>query len=118
MNEANQSLIIRDTHKACSSLYADDQTAAMLNQSCIEAFKTIGHPEFSSKEDETYAALEEKLIELIAEKGNVVKSLTETTDKLLVVTGAVIEGAVEQAVREELSLKSCAEFGYKYVYLD
>jgi len=124
MHEENQSLIIRDTHKACSSLYADDQTAAMLNQSCIEAFKTMGHPEFSSKEDETYAALEEKLIELIAVKGNVVKNLTETTDKLLVVTGAVIEDAehalerILNDARERLSLKSCAEFGYKYVYLD
>jgi hypothetical protein len=118
MNEANQSLIIRDTHKACSSLYADDQTAAMLNQSCIEAFKTIGHPEFSSKEDETYAALEDKLIELMAAKLKVVKSLTETTGKLLVVSGAVMEGGREQAITEELALKSCAEFGYKYVYLD
>ena len=118
MNEANQSLIIRDTHKACSSLYADDQAAAMLNQSCIEAFETIGHPEFSSKEDETYAALEDKLIELMATKGNVVKSLTETIGKLLVVSGAVMEGGIKQALTEELALKSCAEFGYKYVYLD
>jgi hypothetical protein len=84
----------------------------------------MGHPEFSSKEDETYAALEEKLIELIAVKGNVVKNLTETTDKLLVVTGAVIEDAehalerILNDARERLSLKSCAEFGYKYVYLD
>jgi hypothetical protein len=54
----------------------------------------------------------------------VVKNLTETTDKLLVVTGAVIEDAehalerILNDARERLSLKSCAEFGYKYVYLD
>ena len=118
MNEANQSLIIRDTHKACSSLYADDQTAAMLNGSCIEVFQIIGHPDFSSKEDETYAALQERLIELIAAKGNVVKSLTETTGKLLVVSGRVMEGGIEQVVKEKLALKSCAEFGYEGIYLD
>jgi cell division protein FtsB len=42
--DTNNFLILQDTHKSCSILYGDNKSAAMLNQSCIDAFKSMGHP--------------------------------------------------------------------------
>ena len=48
----NKSLILDDTHKACTELYSSDKSAAMLNQTCIDAFKLMGHPNLVFSETE------------------------------------------------------------------
>lgn len=114
VNQANQSLITLDTYKSCSSLYETDQNAAMLNQSCIEAFQRIGHPKLELKESVEKSALSNELNELTKLKDQLSDNLLSKSIKILENNGSVITGGIKQAVEA----KSCAEFGYENVYLD
>ena len=91
LDETNRSLILRDTHKACSSLYSDNQTAAMLNQSCIDAFESMGHPNLILAESEQKSVYSSDLIGLRSLEINVQTELLETKVKLLEVDGVVTE---------------------------
>ena len=118
VNQANRSLILQDTHKACSSLYEKDQTTTMLNQSCIEAFQILGHPKLLLAETDTKSALSNELSDLTELKEQLEVNLVTTDIKLLEANGTVMPGGIEQAVKVEMEANSCAEFGYEGVYLD
>ncbi len=54
----------------------------------------------------------------ISLEANLQAELIKTKVKLLEVDGVVTEQAFNQQLADDLEAKSCAEFGYKGVYLD
>ena len=40
----NLMLILEETHSSCSNLYLKNKEAAIINPTCVEAFKKLGHP--------------------------------------------------------------------------
>ena len=114
----NQSLILNDTHKACSELYSSDQSAAMLNQSCIDAFQSMGHPKFVLAESEQKSVYSNELTELAGLKVNLMANLLSTQIELGEAEGIFTEQELYQKLADDLEVKSCAEFGYEGVYLD
>ena len=117
--DTNNFLILQDTHKACSVLYKDNKSSAMLNQSCIDAFKSVGHPSFVQAEGERKSVYSNDLSGLMSSMTNVQKTLAETVITLLAAESNDAKQSVEQQSAAYLrEAKSCAEFGYEGVYLD
>ena len=116
--QGNKSLILDDTHKACTELYSSDKSAAMLNQTCVEAFQRMGHPNLVFSEAEPRATFTAELSDLVTLKASLEKELMEAKVKLLEAEGVVTEEGFNQQVADDLEAKSCAEFGYEGVYLD
>ena len=113
----NELLILQGTHKACSLLHDEDQSTAMLNQSCIDAFQRIGHPNFVFEENEESDSYSSQLAELRSLKSRIKEELLKTRLKP---SEADVE-RLKQLVKldeERREAKSCAEFGYEGVYLD
>lgn len=115
---SNQALIIDDTHEACTELYSREKSAAMLNQTCVEAFQRMGHPNLVFSESEQKATFTVELSELIALRMGLEAELVNTRVKLLAETGFTTEEEMAQKLSADLKAKSCAEFGYEDVYLD
>jgi hypothetical protein len=116
--QSNKSLILDDTHKACTELYSSDKSAAMLNQTCVEAFKLMGHPNLVFSETEQRATFNAELSGLVTLETSLAEELMEARVKLLVAEGVVTEEGFNQQLVDDLEANSCAEFGYEGVYLD
>lgn len=114
-NETNNSLIINDTYSACSELYLKDKSSVMLNQSCIDAFKRLGHPNLVLAK----SSFTDQLVELSTLRANLVMEQNEVRDALRTFLGLSnlqdISSAALEALKEE---KLCAEFGYEGIYRD
>ena len=116
--QSNKSLILDDTHKACTELYSSDKSAAMLNQTCVEAFQRMGHPNLVFSEQKQKADFAAELSGLIVLGMSLEKKLMGAKVKLLEAEGVVTEEGFNQQLADDLEAKSCAEFGYEGVYLD
>ena len=116
--KSNQSLILNDTHEACTELYSNEKSEVMLNQTCIDAFQRMGHPNLVFSESEQKAVSSAELMGLLELEADLEETLLETTVKLLESDGVLTEQAFNQQLADELEAKSCAEFGYEGVYLD
>ena len=116
--QSNKSLILDDTHKACTELYSSDKSAAMLNQTCIDAFKLMGHPNLVFSETEQRATFNTVLSGLVALETILEEELMAARVKLLETEGVVTEEGFNQQLLNDLEANSCAEFGYEGVYLD
>tara|TARA_R110001632_G_C11298032_1_gene413513 strand:+ start:413 stop:1204 length:792 start_codon:yes stop_codon:yes gene_type:complete len=116
--QSNKTLIIDDTHEACTELYFSDKSAAMLNQTCVDAFQRMGHPNLVFSESEQKAVSSAELIGLLELEADLEEELMGARVKLLEVDGVVTEQAFNQQLADDLEAKSCAEFGYEGVYLD
>ena len=116
--QSNKLLILDDTHEACTELYSSDQSAAMLNQTCIDAFKLMGHPNLVFSETEQRATFKAELSGLVTIETSLETELMEARVKLLEAEGVVTEEGFNQQLVDDLEAKSCAEFGYEGVYLD
>jgi hypothetical protein len=114
-NETNNSLIINDTYSACSELYLKDESSVMLNQSCIDAFKRLGHPNLVLAGDEFKSSFVDQLGELSTLRANLVMEQNKVTDALRTFMGFSNSQDIRSAALEE---KSCAEFGYQGIYRD
>jgi hypothetical protein len=114
-NETNNSLIINDTYSACSELYLKDESSVMLNQSCIDAFKRLGHPNLVLAGDELKSSFMDQLGELSTLRANLVMEQNKVTDALRTFMGFLNSQDIRSAALEE---KSCAEFGYQGIYRD
>lgn len=114
-NETNNSLIINDTYSACSELYLKDKSSVMLNQSCIDAFKRLGHPNLVLAGDELKSSFTDQLGELSTLRANLVMEQNEVRDALRTFLGFSNSEDIRSAALEE---KSCAEFGYEGIYRD
>ena len=44
LQKFNLMLILEETHSSCSNLYLKNKEAAIINPTCVEAFKKLGHP--------------------------------------------------------------------------
>lgn len=116
--QSNKSLILDDTHEACTELYSNDKSAAMLNQTCIEAFQRMGHPNLVFSEQMQKAIFNAELSGLVALETSLEEELMEARVKLLEAEGVVTKEDFNQQLADDLEAKSCAEFGYEGVYLD
>ena len=116
--KSNQSLILNDTHEACTELYSNEKSEVMLNQTCIDAFQRMGHPNLVFSESEQKAVSSAELMGLLELEADLEETLLETKVKLLESDGFLTEQAFKQQLADELEAKSCAEFGYEGVYLD
>ena len=116
--QSNNTLILDDTHEACTELYSSDKSAAMLNQTCVEAFQRMGHPNLVFSEAEPRAEFTAELSGLVTLKTSLEEELMEARVKLLEAKGVVTEEGFNQQLADDLEAKSCAEFGYEGVYLD
>jgi hypothetical protein len=116
--QSNKLLILDDTHEACTELYSSDQSAAMLNQTCIDAFKLMGHPNLVFSETEQRATFNAELSGLVALETSLAEELMEARVKLLETEGVVTGEDFNQQLVDDLEANSCAEFGYEGVYLD
>ena len=47
----NLVVILKETHSSCSKLYYKNKEATIINPTCIEAFKKLGHPLLDKYED-------------------------------------------------------------------
>ena len=47
----NLMLIFEETHSSCSNLYLKNKEAAIINPTCVEAFKKLGHPLLDTYKD-------------------------------------------------------------------
>jgi len=116
--QTNKSLILDDTHRACTELYSSDTSAAMLNQTCVEAFQRMGHPNLVFSETEQKSIFKAELSGLVALETSLEEELMEARVKLLEAEGVVTKEDFNQQLADDLEAKSCAEFGYEGVYLD
>jgi len=116
--QSNNTLILDDTHEACTELYSSNKSAAMLNQTCVEAFQRMGHPNLVFSETEQKAIFNAELSELVALETSLEEELMEAMVKLLEAEGVVTKEDFNQQLADDLEAKSCAEFGYEGVYLD
>tara|TARA_R110000744_G_scaffold22397_2_gene57366 strand:- start:34 stop:963 length:930 start_codon:yes stop_codon:yes gene_type:complete len=120
-NETNNSLIINDTYSACSELYLKDKSSVMLNQSCIDAFKRLGHPNLVLAGDELKSSFMDQLGELSTLRANLVMEQNRVTDELRTFLGFSNLQDIRSAALEALGAleeKSCAEFGYEGIDRD
>jgi len=90
----------------------------MLNQTCVEAFQRMGHPNLVFSEAELRAAFIAELSGLVTLRASLKEELMEAKAKLLEAEGVVTEEDFNQQLADDLEAKSCAEFGYEGVYLD
>lgn len=116
--QSNNTLILDDTHEACTELYSSNKSAAMLNQTCVEAFQRMGHPNLVFSEVEPRAEFTAELSGLVTLKTSLEEELMEARVKLLEAEGVVTEEGFNQQLADDLEANSCAEFGYEGVYLD
>ena len=116
--QSNNTLILDDTHEACTELYSSNKSAAMLNQTCVEAFQRMGHPKLVFSEAEPRAEFTAELSGLVTLKTSLEEELMEARVKLLEAEGVVTEEGFNQQLADDLEANSCAEFGYEGVYLD
>jgi hypothetical protein len=116
--QSNKLLILDDTHEACTELYSSEKSAAMLNQTCIDAFKLMGHPNLVFSETEQRATFKAELSGLVTLETSLEEELMEARVKLLETEGVVTEEGFNQQIANDLEANSCAEFGYEGVYLD
>ena len=116
--KSNQSLILNDTHEACTELYSSEKVEAMLNQTCVDAFQRMGHPNLVFSESEQKAVFSAELVGLKELEAELEAELIKTKVKLLESDGVVTEQAFNQQLADDLEAKSCGEFGYEGVYLD
>ena len=115
-NETNNSLIINDTYSACSELYLKDKSSVMLNQSCIDAFKRLGHPNLVLAGDELKSSFLDQLGELSTLRANLAMKQNEVGDELRTSMGFPNSQDILSAASEVAEEKSCAEFGYEGIY--
>lgn len=47
----NLMVILKETHSSCSKLYYKNKEATIMNPTCVEAFKKLGHPLLDKYED-------------------------------------------------------------------
>jgi len=87
----------------------------MLNQSCIDAFKRLGHPNLVLAGDELKSSFMDQLGELSTLRSNLVMEQNRVTDALRTFMGFLNSQDIRSAALEE---KSCAEFGYEGIYRD
>jgi hypothetical protein len=114
----NDLLILQGTHKACSLLHDEDQSAAMLNHSCIDAFQRMGHPNFileERKKDDAYSSQVNELRNLMS---SIKKELVLNRSESAEASVEELSKQLQQQSEEYTEAKSCAEFGYEGVYLD
>ena len=72
LQNINLMLILKETHTSCSDLYLKNKEAAIINPTCVEAFKKLGHPLLDTYKDEPAIDQTDKEINrLIALKFNV-----------------------------------------------
>ena len=116
--QSNQLLILNDTHSACTELYSNEKSEAMLNLTCVDVFERMGHPDLAFSESEIKATLSAEIIDLINLQANLEKDLLDTKTKILEAKGIVKDKTFNQKLADGLAAKSCAEFGYEGVYLD
>mgnify|MGYP003676427073 CR=1 FL=1 len=116
--DTNNFLILQDTHKSCSILYGDNKSAAMLNQSCIDAFKSMGHPSLVLGEVERKSVYSNELSGLMSSIANAQKTLEGILVTLLEAESNDGKTVAQQSAAYLREAKSCAEFGYEGVYLD
>ena len=57
----NQSLVLNDTHEACTKLYSSSKSSAMLTQTCVDAFDRLGHPDLVILENDKRASASAEL---------------------------------------------------------
>jgi hypothetical protein len=117
----NQSLILNDTHEACTKLYASEKSEAMLNQTCVDAFNRMGHPNLVFSESEQKNALSAEIVGLLDLALNLSNDMQNTQLEIIKVGDDANEQAFEEFVQEVIDsreAKSCAEFGYEGIYLD
>lgn len=115
-NETNNSLIINDTYSACSELYLKDKSSVMLNQSCIDAFTRLGHPNLVLAGDELKSSFMDQLGELSTLRANLAMKQNEVGDELRTSMGFPNSQDILSAASEVAEEKSCAEFGYEGIY--
>ena len=113
----NNALILQGTHAACSELYATERSSVMRNQSCLEAFKELGHPDLIDTMNEPKSVYFDELLELKNLEITVRREFNIASDEVLNlnVNKAKITKNNDPLNQER---KSCAEFGYEGVYLD
>ena len=116
--QKNQSLILNDMNEVCTKLYASKKSEALLNQSCVDAFNQMGHPNLVFSEGEQKAVLSAEVVSLLLLELSLNKDILDTKIKILEVDGIMTEQAFNQKMSDDLAAKSCAEFGYEGVYLD
>ena len=115
-HDTNNSLIINDTYSACSELYLKDKSSVMVNQSCIDAFKLLGHPNFIIAGDELKSSFMDQLGELSTLRANLAMKQHEVGDELRTSMGFPNSQDILSAASEVAEEKSCAEFGYEGIY--
>jgi len=114
----NDLLILQGTHKACSLLHDKDQSAAMLNHSCIDAFQRMGHHNFvleERKKDDAYSSQVNELRNLMS---SIKKELLLNRSESAEASVEELSKQLQQQSEEYTEANSCAEFGYEGVYLD
>ena len=116
--QQNQSLILNDTHEVCTKLYASKKSEALLNQSCVDAFNQMGHPNLVFSEGEKKAVLSAEVVSLLLLELSLNKDVLDTQIEILEVDGVMTKQAVNKKLSDDLAAKSCAEFGYEGLYLD
>jgi hypothetical protein len=99
-------------------LYRDKKSAAMLNQSCIDAFKSMGHPSLVLAEVERKSVYSNELSGLMSSIANTQKTLEEILVTLLEAENNDGNTVAQQNAAYLREAKSCAEFGYEGIYLD
>jgi hypothetical protein len=121
IEKENSLIISRDTHAACTALYAKDKTNVMMNQTCIEAFKSFGHPEIINSAIEKQKHYSLKEAELLILELALIRERKHYQDELSKVmqAGKVIPIEKFQPKAEEANkLRSCVEFGYAGIYIE
>lgn len=116
--QSNKTLILDDTYDACTELYSSDKSAAMLNQTCVEVFPRMGHPNLVFSEAELRTTFAAELLGLVTLETSLEEELMVAEVKLLEAEGVITEEGFNQRVADDLEANSCAEFGYEDVDLD
>ena len=116
--QQNQSLILNDTHEVCTKVYASKKSEALLNQSCVDAFNQMGHPNLVFSEGEQKAVLSAEVVSLLLLELSLREDVLDTQIEILEVGGIMTGQAFNQKLSDDLAVKSCAEFGYEGIYLD
>ena len=83
LQNINLMLILKETHTSCSDLYLKNKEAAIINPTCVEAFKKLGHPLLDTYKDEPAIDQSDKEIKrLIVLKVNVQKQIDDIQEEI------------------------------------
>tara|TARA_B110000879_G_C10986981_1_gene437682 strand:+ start:114 stop:827 length:714 start_codon:yes stop_codon:yes gene_type:complete len=79
----NLMVILKETHSSCSKLYYKNKEATIINPTCIEAFKKLGHPLLDKYEDAPSIDRTQKEINrLKVLKSNVQAQIDDTQEEI------------------------------------